>query len=94
MMWKDYKNHVKNTDPLGKELVTEAEDEARIISAMINQRNVLGLSQRDLARLCDIPQSSVARIESSVTTPRLDTIIKICRNLGLQLTVSPMAMGK
>ena len=88
MNWSEYKTQVKETDPIGKVLIDEAEAEAEIISAIIKQRNALGLSQRDLASLCDIPQSSVARIESSKTAPKLSTIIKICNQLGLSLNVS------
>ena len=88
MNWNEYKTQVKLTDPVGKTLINEAEAEAEIISAIIRQRNALGLSQRDLASLCDIPQSSVARIESSKTTPKLSTVIKICNQLGLTLNVS------
>ncbi|MBO5608843.1 MAG: helix-turn-helix transcriptional regulator [Eubacterium sp.] len=90
MNWEEYKDQVKSSDKLGKQLIEEAESEAAIISAMINQRASLGLSQRDLAELCNIPQSSVARIESSKTTPRLDTLLKILQQLGLKLTVSPI----
>lgn len=89
MNWNEYKNQVKQTDPIGKEILEEAEAEASIISAMIKQRSALGLSQRDLAALCDIPQSSVARIESSKTTPRLDTLLKLLNQLGLTLSVTP-----
>ncbi|WP_029201599.1 helix-turn-helix domain-containing protein [Oribacterium sp. NK2B42] len=89
MNWNEYKNQVKQTDPIGKEIIEEAEAEASIISAMIRQRSALGLSQRDLAALCDIPQSSVARIESSKTTPRLDTLLKLLNQLGLSLSVIP-----
>ncbi len=88
MNWNEYKTEVRETDPIGKDIINEAEAEAEIISAIIKQRNALGLSQRDLASLCDIPQSSVARIESSKTTPKLSTIIKICNQLGLSLNVS------
>ena len=91
MNWNDYKDHVKQTDPIGKEILEEAEAGAAIISAMIKQRSALGMSQRELARLCDIPQSSVARIESSKTTPRLDTILKIYRQLGLTLRVTSLS---
>lgn len=70
MNWNEYKNQVKQTDPVGKEILEEAESEVSIISAMIKQRSALGLSQRELAALCDIPQSSVARIESNKTTPQ------------------------
>ena len=90
MNWNEYKNHVKHTDPIGKEIIEEAEAEASIISAIISQRTSLGLSQRDLAALCNIPQSSIARIETSTTTPRLDTLIHIMKHLGLTLTVMPI----
>ncbi|MBR6939323.1 MAG: helix-turn-helix transcriptional regulator, partial [Clostridia bacterium] len=46
------------------------------------------LSQRDLAELCGIPQSSVARIETFKTTPNVETLIKLLQPLGLKLTVS------
>lgn len=91
MNWNEYKDKVKQSDPIGKQLLEEAEAEAAIISAMIRRRTTLGLSQRDLAALCDIPQSSVARIESSKATPRLDTLLKILRQLGLTLTVTTVS---
>ena len=85
--WNDYKEHVKKIDPAGSRNLTEIEEQAKIISAVIEQRNALGLSQRDLAEVCGIPQSSVARIESFQTTPNLSTLLKILRALGLKLTV-------
>lgn len=86
--WNDYKDHVKEIDPIiGKDL-EDIETQAAIISALIQQRTELGISQRDLAAICGIPQSSVARIESHATTPKLDTLIKLMRPLGLRLTVS------
>ena len=91
MNGNEYKDKVKQSDPIGKQLLEEAEAEAAIISAMIRRRTTLGLSQRDLAALCDIPQSSVARIESSKATPRLDTLLKILRQLGLTLTVTTVS---
>ena len=86
--WEDYKKHVKETDPeRGKDLA-DIEEQASIISAMVNQRKALGLSQRELASICGVPQSSVARIESFETTPNLATLLKLFRPLGLKLTVS------
>lgn len=86
--WDDYKEHVKITDTEAAKDLEESVNHAAIISAMIKQRNELGLSQRDLAAMCGIPQSSVARIESYKTTPNLDTLLKIFRQLGLQINVS------
>lgn len=86
--WEDYKEHVKAIDPESKKDLEEAENLASIVGAMIEQRNALGISQRELAAICGIPQSSVARIESFKTTPNLDTLLKILQPLGLTLTVS------
>ena len=86
--WEDYKEHVKAIDPESKKDFEEAENLASIVGAMIKQRNALGISQRELAAICGIPKSSVARIESFKTTPNLDTLLKILQPLGLTLTVS------
>ncbi len=66
--WNDYKEHVRTVDPeIGKD-IDEVENISSIVSAMVEQRTSLGLSQRELAAMCGIPQSSVARIESCKTT--------------------------
>mgnify|MGYP002621138010 FL=1 len=86
--WNDYKEHVKAVDPVIAKDMEETEEIASIVTAMVEQRNALGLSQRDLAAMCGIPQSSVARIESCKTTPNLGTLLNIFQHLGLTLTVS------
>jgi len=86
--WNDYKEHVKAVDPDGKQYIEEAEELAQIISAVIRQRNALGLSQRELAVLCQMPQSSVARIESMKITPTLETMLRLMKPLGLKLAVT------
>ena len=94
MNWNNYVEQVKSKVPEAFKLLDEAKAEAEIISAMIKQRNALGLSQRDLASMCEIPQSSVARIESYKTTPKLDTILKIFKQLGLSISISPIQSSK
>lgn len=86
--WDDYKAHVKSTDPTAGNDIREAEEMAAIVTAVTERRQAMGLSQRELASLCGIPQSSVARFESLRTTPHLDTLLKIMQPLGLKLTVS------
>ena len=87
--WTRYKNKVRANDPeIGKDL-DEVEEVSTIVGAMIQQRHNLELSQRELAELCDIPHSSVARIESGKTTPNLSTLLKIFNQLGLSFTVQP-----
>lgn len=86
--WNDYKDFVKNANSKNGRDLAHMEECAHIISIIIQQRNALGLSQRDLAANCGMPQSSVARIESLQTTPNLITLIKLLRSLGVRLTIS------
>ncbi len=86
--WKEYKSYVGRQDMELEKEIEEIEAQAAIISAIIEQRKELGMSQRELASICGIPQSSVARIESFQTIPKLSTILKIMKPLGLKLTVT------
>ena len=86
--WNDYKTHVKSQGAIDKKTIEEIEEQATIISTVIKQRHALGISQRELANRCGIPQSSIARIESMKTTPNLDTLLKIIHQLGLKLLIS------
>lgn len=88
MTWDEYKEEVKREDPESSEVIEKAE--ADIIAAILQKRSDLGLSQRDLANLCDLPQSTVARIEAFKIMPKLDTLITILHKLGLTLTVTPI----
>ena len=88
--WNDYKKYVRAVDGDAANDLDEIENIAKIVGALIEKRNALGISQRELAAICGIPQSSVARIESFKTTPNLDTLLKIMHPLGLKLTVSAM----
>ena len=88
--WTKYKENLRKSNPeLGKD-IDEVEEISAIVGAMIEQRHELNLSQRDLAKMCGIPHSSVARIESGRTTPNLSTLIKIFKQLGLELFVQPV----
>lgn len=89
--WNDYKNYVKAIDPKGKETLEEIETISYVVSSIIQQRKSLGLSQRDLAAICGLPQSSIARIESLKTIPKLNTLLKILQSLDLKLIVSPIS---
>ena len=88
--WADYKNHVKEIDPEGKKSLEEIEAISAIVCAMIERRSALGISQRELATICGMPQSSIARIESFKTVPNLDTLLRILQKLGLTLTEQPI----
>lgn len=45
------------------------------------------ISQRVLAYECNVPQSTIGRIESGKQIPQIDTIMKIANALGMELIV-------
>lgn len=86
--WNEYKEYVKKIDSNND--IEEVEQMACIISTMTNRRKELGLSQRDLASKCGVPQSSIGRIESCRTTPNISTLLNIFKHLGLSFTITEM----
>ena len=54
--WNDYKEYVRTVDPETAKDIKETEEVAAIVTAMVEQRNALGLSQRELAAMCGLPQ--------------------------------------
>lgn len=83
--WEDFKNDIKKVNNNIKEDMEEMETLAHIISTIIEKRNEMGISQRELANICGLPHSSVARIESCAVKPKVETLIKIMKPLGLTL---------
>ena len=49
--WDAYKDHVKKVDPDAKRDIEEMENIAAIVSKMVEKRNDLGITQRDLAAM-------------------------------------------
>lgn len=83
--WEDLKKDTKKLNNTVKEDIEEMEILAHIICAIIERRNEMGISQRELANICGLPHSSVARIESCAVKPKVETLIKIMKPLGLTL---------
>jgi transcriptional regulator with XRE-family HTH domain len=60
---------------------------AAIARQVIDQRTARRLTQAELADLCGTTQSAVARIESGVRPPRIDTLRRIAVALDCELAV-------
>lgn len=56
--------------------------------ALKRARRKTGLSQRALAELVDLPQSTVGRIEAGMTDPRVSTMNKLLAACGQRLEAS------
>ena len=60
---------------------------AQIAGQVAARRRERGLSQVQLARLCETTQSAIARLESGGRPPRIDTLLRIANALECDLTV-------
>ena len=85
--WESFIKDVKEDNSNLVQDIEVMETLAKIVSAIIEKRDKLGYSQRDLAELCGLPQSSVARIEACTVKPKIETLLKIMKPLGLTLKV-------
>ena len=83
--WEEFKEELKKIGPTVKQDIEESEAWADILCAIIDERHKRGLSQRDLAKLSGVPQSTVARIENLSVSPTVETLFKIMTPLGLTL---------
>ena len=67
----------------------EIELKVELKGALIEAREKKGISQEQLAEMSGLKQSAIARLETSATSPRLDTLIKVVRPLGYKLALVP-----
>jgi predicted transcriptional regulator len=79
---------IKQEDDTKKEMFTISESLSTIITKIVIQRNKLNISQRDLAKLTGFKQSAIARLESLKAIPRIDTLVKICYHLDLEIDLA------
>lgn len=59
-----------------------------IIDACVKRRQELCYTQRDLAKICGLPQSAIARFEKNVNAPTLHTLLKILDSLKLKIEIA------
>jgi len=60
---------------------------SQIAEQVTERRRELGLSQAQLAKLCETTQSAIARLESGGRPPRIDTLLRIAHALDCELAI-------
>ena len=81
--WKDLRQTF-NLTPEEEEIINL---EKSLISAIVDAREQSGLTQKQLSELCGVKQPVIARLESAVHSPQINSIIKILKPLGYTLAV-------
>ncbi|MCI9575286.1 MAG: helix-turn-helix transcriptional regulator [Clostridiales bacterium] len=86
-------------DELQKELFTPEEIAASnlrvaLIGELIKARQEKGISQKKLEELSGVKQPIIARMERGITSPQIDTILKVLAPLGKTLAVVPLNPSK
>lgn len=84
--WKEVRRELK----ISKEDECIIALEKEIIRTMVELREEKGLTQAQLAELCNVKQPVIARMESSVHSPQINSILKILEPLGYTLKIVPL----
>lgn len=84
--WKELKNSLS----INEEAQNAIELEKDLIRTMIAIREEKGLTQSQLAEICNVKQPVIARMESSVHSPQINSLLKILTPLGYTLQIVPM----
>ena len=84
--WKELKNDLS----VNQENQDAIELEKDLIRTMVAIREEKGLTQTQLAEICNVKQPVIARMESSVHSPQIDSLLKILTPLGYTLQIVPI----
>jgi len=80
--WADARGNIKS---ISEEEKFEIEVTADLIAQLINKRTELGLSQRQLSCKSGIKQAAIARLEKFNVVPRIDTLARLSKSLGMEI---------
>jgi transcriptional regulator with XRE-family HTH domain len=81
--WKDFRQTL-NLTPEEEDIINL---EKSLINAVVEAREKSGLTQIQLSELCGIKQPVIARLESAIHSPQINSMIRILKPLGYTLAV-------
>ena len=83
--WEETRNELYTPEE-----ISESDLRVALMGELVKARKERGLSQRELEKISGVKQPVIARIESGVSSPKLDTVVKLLAALGKKLTIVPM----
>ena len=93
--YSEYKKKVLE-NPDVKAEYDALQPEYDIIQAMIDARNSLNITQKELSERTGITQADISRIENGTRNPSLNMVKRLAKGLGMQLKIEfiPMQSDK
>ena len=88
--WKDIREGLD----LSKEEETVIALEKELIRTMVKIREEQGLSQVELAEMCNVKQPMIARMEKAVHSPQVDSLLRVLNPMGYTLQIVPIEKQK
>jgi ribosome-binding protein aMBF1 (putative translation factor) len=67
-----------------KHVIEKSNDVVKLIK---QRREVLGISQKELAQLCDLSHNGISKMESSESEVKLSTLLRMSKFLGIKLVI-------
>lgn len=61
-----------------------------LIGELIKAREEKKISQKQLEELSGVKQPVIARMEKGITSPQIDTVLKVLASLGKTLAIVPL----
>jgi len=65
-----------------------------LISEISNEREEIGMSQRELSKISGIPQKTISRLENGMDVPKFKTLFKLLNALNLDLKIEVIHKNK
>ncbi len=65
----------------------EIRDEVSLAKALKERRKELGVTQKDVAKLCNLSHNGISRIEVADSDIKLSTLLKMSKLLGFKVTL-------
>ena len=85
--WKEFRNEL-NISP---EEESAIELEKELIRTLVEIRENRGMTQAEVAALCEVKQPVIARMEKATHSPQVDSLLKILVPLGYKLAIVPLS---
>ena len=88
--WKEFRNELN----ISAEEESAIELEKELIRTMVEIREKQGLSQADVASLCNVKQPLISRLEKATHSPQIDSLLRVLVPLGYKLAIVPLSEPK